>query len=74
MQPLLGATESHVNSAVLWVAAAVLSVNNLSQPKKTKMKLPEILITPPDWLAVILVLIGAALYLGALILLKNLLD
>ena len=38
------------------------------------MKLLEILITPPDWLAVILILIGAAAYLGALILLKNLLH
>jgi hypothetical protein len=38
------------------------------------MKLPEILVNPPDWLAVILVVIGASLYLGALILLKNLLH
>jgi len=38
------------------------------------MKIPQILITPPDWLSVILVIIGASLYLGALILLKNLLH
>lgn len=38
------------------------------------MKLPQILITPPDWLAVILVLVGSAAYLGALILLKNILH
>ena len=38
------------------------------------MKIPQILITPPDWLAVILIVIGAAAYLGALILLKNLLH
>lgn len=38
------------------------------------MKLPQILVNPPDWLAVILCLVGAALYLGALILLKTLLH
>lgn len=38
------------------------------------MKIPQILITPPDWLAVILVIIGSAAYLGALIGLKNLLH
>jgi hypothetical protein len=38
------------------------------------MKIPQILITPPDWLAVILCIVGAAIYLGALILLKNLLH
>ena len=38
------------------------------------MKLLQILITPPDWFAVILCLIGASLYLGALVLLKNLLH
>jgi len=38
------------------------------------MKLPQILVTPPDWLAVILVVLGSAAYLGALILLKNLLH
>ena len=43
-------------------------------PLHHHMKLLEILITPPDWLAVILVVIGASLYLGALILLKNLLH
>jgi len=38
------------------------------------MKIPQILITPPDWLAVILCIVGASAYLGALILLKNLLH
>ena len=38
------------------------------------MKFPEILVNPPAWLAVILVILGAAAYLGALIFLKNLLH
>ena len=38
------------------------------------MKLLEILKNPPAYIAVPLCLIGAALYLGALILLKNLLH
>ena len=38
------------------------------------MKLPQIIIHPPAWLAVPLCIIGAAAYLGALILLKNLLH
>lgn len=38
------------------------------------MKLPQILVTPPNWLAVILCIVGAAAYLGTLIVLKNLLH
>jgi hypothetical protein len=38
------------------------------------MKIPQIIINPPDWLAVILCIVGAAAYLGTLIVLKNLLH
>jgi len=38
------------------------------------MKIPHIISNPPDWLAVILCIVGAAAYLGTLIVLKNLLH
>ena len=45
-----------------------------SSKQNITMKIPQILITPPDWLAVILCIVGASAYLGTLIVLKNLLH
>jgi hypothetical protein len=38
------------------------------------MKIPHIISNPPAWLAVILCIVGAAAYLGTLIVLKNLIH
>ena len=38
------------------------------------MKIPEILINPPDWLGVLLSMAAGALWLASMILLKNLLH
>ena len=54
--------------------STILDTSTETNQLSITMKLPQILITPPDWLAVILCIVGAAAYLGALILLKNLLH
>jgi hypothetical protein len=38
------------------------------------MKIPQILITPPDWLAVLLSMALGALWLASMIVLKNLIH